>query len=443
MSDSNNHNNKDPGRQKLSLVATPDRLAVCRLPARAPIPTWANNHGGGTAPSFFCSITRTAQELSIVCPQDWVPNHNHQQQQDDGENNDDLKVEDDWIGLQVEGPLDFGLTGIMARLTAPLAQAQISIFAISTYDTDYLLVRRDKLNAAIRALEDTQQFVVTVVPNAPATSFVPDDVDMVRPLQEEPPSAWPETFGLVLVAGWPPSTAVQQDYTTRIVPLLRQCLDDDDPAAAAYVYPSTALHCTLATLWPFVPSRQRNQQPVATRHEQDELSQHATRVVQRALTRWKQQQQQQQQQVDGKAAPLSLQLHSCQLGAKAAILLWKDSSGQVRRLRSLLRQEIEDDNNISEENRTAQQLLAQGLHIPDILHTTVLRFSRTPPGDGAQIQANFQRALGGQQSPPMVQLQWDIDSITLVCERRPYMHHVDDEGDVLVREEMTNEADGT
>mmetsp|Transcript_2355 Transcript_2355/g.5853 ORF Transcript_2355/g.5853 Transcript_2355/m.5853 type:complete len:306 (+) Transcript_2355:80-997(+) len=155
------------------------------------------------------------------------------------------------------------------------------------------------------------------------------------------------------------------------------------------------------------------------------------------------QQQQQQQQVDGKAAPLSLQLHSCQLGAKAAILLWKDSSGQVRRLRSLLRQEIEDDNNISEENRTAQQLLAQGLHIPDILHTTVLRFSRTPPGDGAQIQANFQRALGGQQSPPMVQLQWDIDSITLVCERRPYMHHVDDEGDVLVREEMTNEADGT
>ncbi len=84
----------------------------------------------------FCSITRTADEVSIVCPLGRVP--------------DDVRRESGWRCLKVEGPLDFALTGILASLAVPLAQAGISIFAISTYDTDYLLVK--DLDGAVATL---------------------------------------------------------------------------------------------------------------------------------------------------------------------------------------------------------------------------------------------------------------------------------------------------
>jgi hypothetical protein len=106
-------------------------LAICRLPADAPSP-----------PVPVCaalySITRTADELSIVCPVADAP--------------PDATVEAGWRALRVQGPLDFALTGIMAALTQPLAVAGVPVFAVSTYDTDYVLVRDQDLNAAIDAL---------------------------------------------------------------------------------------------------------------------------------------------------------------------------------------------------------------------------------------------------------------------------------------------------
>ena len=93
-----------------------------------PIPEWA--HSG------FFSMTRTPDELSIVCNEEIVP--------------DGVACEKGWHCLQVKGPLDFALTGILASLAAPLAEAGISIFAISTYDTDYFLVK--ELDRAIAVL---------------------------------------------------------------------------------------------------------------------------------------------------------------------------------------------------------------------------------------------------------------------------------------------------
>jgi len=113
-----------------TLSLLPGHFAVCRLSAADPVPAWASG--------LFVSITRTAAELSIVCAQEHVPA--------------DAKHEPDWRILEVAGPLDFSLTGILAAIATPLAAAGISIFAVSTFDTDYVLVKHASLACAADAL---------------------------------------------------------------------------------------------------------------------------------------------------------------------------------------------------------------------------------------------------------------------------------------------------
>ena len=116
---------------KRILLLGSETLSICRLEKNAPIPEWALT-------GEFFSITRTAEELSVVCPQNQVP--------------PGVQKQDGWKVLQVEGPLDFSLTGVLASLTGPLAKEGISVFAISTYDTDYLLVKQELLEKAIDIL---------------------------------------------------------------------------------------------------------------------------------------------------------------------------------------------------------------------------------------------------------------------------------------------------
>jgi enamine deaminase RidA (YjgF/YER057c/UK114 family) len=118
----------------MNLTVLPERLAVCRLAASARVPSWALE-----LHEAFTSITRTADELSIVCLEDAVP--------------PDVQVEGGWRALKVPGPIPFETTGVLASLAAPLAAAGISIFALSTYDTDYVLVREPDLEAALAALD--------------------------------------------------------------------------------------------------------------------------------------------------------------------------------------------------------------------------------------------------------------------------------------------------
>ena len=104
------------------------RLAVCRLDADAAVPAWARGE--------LVSITRTRAELSVVCAEDALPGRRTAG------------------GASWRGPLDFDLIGILASLTGPLAAAEAcTMFALSTYDTDYLLVLERDLERALSALE--------------------------------------------------------------------------------------------------------------------------------------------------------------------------------------------------------------------------------------------------------------------------------------------------
>jgi len=123
----------------LTLELLSPRLAVTRLESNQAIPGWA------TLGDFF-SITHTAVELSIVCEQRFVP--------------PGLQSESDWRALKVQVTLDFSLTGILASLATPLAQAKISIFAVSTFDTDYILVKEVFLEQAVATLRSAGHQVV-------------------------------------------------------------------------------------------------------------------------------------------------------------------------------------------------------------------------------------------------------------------------------------------
>ena len=118
-------------RALLTLTVLPGRYAISRLDARVDVPFWAQE-------GQFVSVTRTSAELSIVCPEDKVPNG--------------VSCVPGWRALKCEGPLDWALTGIVASLAEPLAGAGVAIFPIATHDTDYLLIREPQLEQAIQAL---------------------------------------------------------------------------------------------------------------------------------------------------------------------------------------------------------------------------------------------------------------------------------------------------
>ena len=115
-----------------TLALLPDRLAVCRLAADDDVPTWA------WSAASIVSVTRTTDELSIVCPSAVVPAG--------------VRSEPGWRAFRVDGPLDFSLVVVVSSLTAPLAEAGVSVFVVSTFDTDWVLVRDDDVEEAIHAL---------------------------------------------------------------------------------------------------------------------------------------------------------------------------------------------------------------------------------------------------------------------------------------------------
>jgi hypothetical protein len=115
----------------LTLVPLDGTFAVCRLATDAPLPGWV---GGGP----LVSITRTADELSVVCRQETVP--------------EGVRCERGWRCLRVAATLDFSLVGVLASLLGPLADAGVSVFVVSTFDTDYLLVKEPAFQQAEEVL---------------------------------------------------------------------------------------------------------------------------------------------------------------------------------------------------------------------------------------------------------------------------------------------------
>lgn len=117
----------------MELAVMKQELAVCRLEAHEDVPPWAWR-------GEFVSISRARGELSVICAAGAVPEH------------DPLRAERGWRALVVTTPMTFDVTGVAAALTAPLADAGISVLPVATHDTDYFLVRDDRLADAIDAL---------------------------------------------------------------------------------------------------------------------------------------------------------------------------------------------------------------------------------------------------------------------------------------------------
>ena len=121
-------------KHTLTISVLPKLFTICKFPVDTPVPAWAN---GGA----FVSVTRTDVELSIVAETDRVPA-------------DLSSAILNWRVMKVHGPFDLSVVGVLASLVAPLAQKGISIFTVSTFDTDYLLVQSNDLKAAAAALRN-------------------------------------------------------------------------------------------------------------------------------------------------------------------------------------------------------------------------------------------------------------------------------------------------
>jgi hypothetical protein len=125
-------------QRRLTLELLPERFAIARLEADSGVPAWVQS-------GPLVSVTRTAVELSIVCPEASVPQ--------------DVKAQRALRCLRVLGPLPFSEIGVLSSIAQPIARAGVSIFALSTYDTDYLLVAHTDLEAGVFALNEAGHVV--------------------------------------------------------------------------------------------------------------------------------------------------------------------------------------------------------------------------------------------------------------------------------------------
>lgn len=123
----------------LTMKLFDEKYGVCRLDSNADIPIWS------TSCEFF-SITKTDDELSVVCEETKIP--------------DNIIAERNWRIIKILGPLDFSLVGILSKISKALADNNISIFAISTYDTDYILVKNNDIDNAIKVLKRANYSII-------------------------------------------------------------------------------------------------------------------------------------------------------------------------------------------------------------------------------------------------------------------------------------------
>jgi len=119
-------------KRSLNFSWVPGSFAVCRLPAGSPVPNWALRG------SLFATVG-TPEELSIVCSVELVP--------------EDVRHEANWTCCKLIGPFPFGETGILASFIQPLSENSVPIFAISTFDTDYVLIKEEWAGHALNVLQ--------------------------------------------------------------------------------------------------------------------------------------------------------------------------------------------------------------------------------------------------------------------------------------------------
>ena len=118
---------------KYAICQVPGVLAVVRLDPASVVPSWASS-------GPLWAVVRTPEEVSVVCDQTQVPL--------------DVRCERDWVALKIEGPLALSLTGVLSSLLTPLASRGIVVFVLSTFDTDYILVKQSQVSLAKTVLRE-------------------------------------------------------------------------------------------------------------------------------------------------------------------------------------------------------------------------------------------------------------------------------------------------
>ena len=134
---------REPNPAALTIEVHREPLAVCRLDPHDAIPSWA------VAAPFF-SVSRTTDELSIVCASDRVP--------------EEITANRGWVALKLRGVFDMSLVGLLLAVARPLAAAGVSIMPLATYDTDYVLVQVKQLDDALAALRIAGHHVDDTIP---------------------------------------------------------------------------------------------------------------------------------------------------------------------------------------------------------------------------------------------------------------------------------------
>ena len=123
---------------KYAICQVPGVLAVVRLDPASVVPSWASS-------GPLWAVVRTPEEVSVVCDQTQVP--------------PDVRCERDWVALKIEGPLALSLTGVLSSLLTPLASRGIVVFVLSTFDTDYILVKQPQVSLAKAVLREEGHLV--------------------------------------------------------------------------------------------------------------------------------------------------------------------------------------------------------------------------------------------------------------------------------------------
>jgi len=231
--------------------------------------------------------------------------------------------------------------------------------------------------------------------DGPATSFVPD------PFVPDMVTLSTDYHGIVVVTMWPPSATLIDAYTNQLLPEVRKCFDDHDlvgTEAPVYLYPPESLHVTVASFTPIV----KRTESIDHYKELNEMWRH---VLQRAS-----------QQPDWPTQPLQLKYADAQIGAKAGIVLWKETTGGIAQMRACIQ----------------QQATLDGLQIrsvPNIVHSTFLRFQSVPSTPGTNVQERF--ATIKAKLPQIFASPLPAVYAKTVCEWSPYMHIPDDENHTL------------
>jgi hypothetical protein len=127
-------------QRQLKLSLLKDKYAICTLPNDTPIPDWALTQS-------LISITRTGKELTIVCRMDSIPS--------------ELQSDLNWRCFRIDGSFDLNQIGVISSISSPLADAGISIYVISTYDTDYFLVQDKNVEQTISTLSNSGHSITT------------------------------------------------------------------------------------------------------------------------------------------------------------------------------------------------------------------------------------------------------------------------------------------